>query len=274
MNSQYLFRSLDGGATWEQRGLPSGDQGVVVEGISFASEREGWLLSPGPPATQCMAQGVRLWYTSDVGGTWQQSTPSGVEERRCKEALAFVDASRGFLAAWDPNSPPVLYRTPDGGRTWAASGPLPDPPGFTTRAGGFTLRAGRVRAFGATLLVPVRASGGQVAYVYRSGDGGATWSYAAAVPPGEGAFALITATRWIVLGAPGRSLETTDGGASWHPYATDYAQAAPVAPVVVFADDRVGYATVRGLIQRSLDGGARWSPIPSPGTSSASAGQP
>jgi hypothetical protein len=42
---------------------------------------------------------------------------------------------------------------------------------------------------------------------------------------------------------------------------------------VVFADDRVGYATVRGLIQRSQDGGAHWSAIRSPGTSTASGGQ-
>ena len=273
MNGQYLFRSLDSGTTWEQRGLPSGDGTVGGQEVSFVSEREGWLLSPGSPATQCMAQAVSLWHTTDAGSTWQPITPTGIEERKCKDALVFVDALRGFLAAWDPNSPPVLYRTTDGGRTWAASAPLPDAPGFTTRGAGTTLRAGRVRAFGATLLLPVRAPSGQDGYVYRSSDGGASWTYAATAPLAEGALGVITATRWIALRAPGQSLETTDGGVSWHAYATDYAQAAPIAPELVFADDQVGYATVRGLIQRSQDGGAHWSRIPSPGTASSTPGR-
>jgi photosystem II stability/assembly factor-like uncharacterized protein len=264
MNGQSLFRSLDGGTTWEQRGVPSGDQLPAVKESSFVSEREGWLLSPGSPATQCQAQAISLWHTTDAGTTWQPSTPAGVEPRQCKDALTFVDALQGFLAAGDPNHPPILYRTTDGGRTWAASAPLPDPPGFTTRGAGFTLRAERVRAFGSTLLVPVRAPSGL--YVYRSTDGGATWAYAATPPPEEAGLGFVTVTRWIALSAPDQSLETTDGGASWHAYATDYTQAAPIAPEVVFADDQVGYATVRGLIQRTADGGAHWSRIPSPGS--------
>jgi photosystem II stability/assembly factor-like uncharacterized protein len=61
-------------------------------------------------------------------------------------------------------------------------------------------------------------------------------------------------------------METTDGGASWHAYTSDYSQAAPIAPEVVFGDANVGYATVRGEIQRTTDGGARWSKIKTPGT--------
>ena len=264
MNGQSLFRSADGGTTWEQRGLPWAEP-PPLDTIAFVSEAEGWLLSTGSPATQCMAQSIGLWHTTDAGATWQHPASAGVEPQQCKNGIAFADPSRGFLSAWDPNGPPVVYRTSDGGRSWIPSVPLPDPPGFTTRGAGTSLRAGRVQSFGPTLLVRVRALGGQTNNVYRSTDAGATWTPAATLPSGEGALGLVAATRWIVLGPPGGSLETTDAGATWHPFATDYAQAAPIPPDVVFADDRVGYATVRGAIQRTVDGGAHWSRIASPG---------
>jgi len=62
------------------------------------------------------------------------------------------------------------------------------------------------------------------------------------------------------------SKETTDGGTTWHAFTTDYSQAAPIAPDIVFGDPLVGYATVRGAIQRTVDGGAHWTTIKTPGT--------
>lgn len=47
--------------------------------------------------------------------------------------------------------------------------------------------------------------------------------------------------------------------------ASDYDQAAPVAPDVVFGDSAVGYATVRGGLSRTLDGGLHWSALHTPG---------
>ena len=78
--------------------------------------------------------------------------------------------------------------------------------------------------------------------------------------------ALVTATRWLFIGPPGKSQETTDAGATWHAFTTDYSQGAPLAPLVYFADAEVGYATVRGSIQRTVDGGAHWELIETPGT--------
>ena len=58
---------------------------------------------------------------------------------------------------------------------------------------------------------------------------------------------------------PGSSSSaTTDAGASWHSFATDYVQAAGVPPQIVFGDAQTGYATVRGGIQRTSDGGVHW----------------
>ena len=195
------------------------------------------------------------------------TNPSGLVGGPCKSGLTFADPQVGFLSARDPNSAPVIYRTADGGRTWGASRPLPDPPGFTTRAGG-ALQPGRVRVVGATLLVAASGdTGGRLAtYAFRSVDGGSTWSYVATIPDGGGAFTFVSAARWLQIGAPGSSKETTDGGTTWHAFTTDYSQAAPIAPDIVFGDPLVGYATVRGAIQRTVDGGAHWTTIKTPGT--------
>jgi len=116
------------------------------------------------------------------------------------------------------------------------------------------------------VLLEARGYGQLQRYVFLSTDGGASWTYVSTVPGSEGPTAFVTASRWIQLNPPGQSMETSDGGASWHPYTTDYGQAAAVGPDIVFGDASVGYATVRGAIQRTTDGGAHWTQIKAPGT--------
>jgi photosystem II stability/assembly factor-like uncharacterized protein len=108
-------------------------------------------------------------------------------------------------------------------------------------------------------------SGGDVRFVFRSTDGGANWKYiASAQDPGNNVD-FVTATRWLQLIGPGQSVETKDAGASWHRYASDYSQAAPIAADFVFANSEVGYGTVRGGIYRTVDGGPHWVIIQTPG---------
>ena len=269
-----LFRGTDrdhvGGSvavgdSWYEVQLPTP---IANPEIAFIGPTEGWLSVAGVAAARCQQQSVSLLHTADAGATWQALSPTGIAAAQCKEALSFSDTQHGFLSAWDPNSPPVIYRSADGGRSWSASRPLPDPPGFTTSAAGFALRAGAVRSFGSTLLVDVvgQSTSGQRRYVFGSADDGATWAHRADVPGPDTAVAFVTATRWLQIGPPGGSKETTDDGASWHAFTTDYRQAAPISPAVVFGDAQVGYATVRGAIQRTIDGGAHWTGIRTPGT--------
>lgn len=264
----HLFVSTDRGETWAERGLPI-TRGEVPPSftIAFVNEREGWAMAAGSPATQCQMQGVTLWRTTDGARSWQQVTDflAGMDPAQCKENLAFVDAQHGFISAWDPNTAPTIYRTSDGGRTWSGSR-LPDPPGFTSRDAGFTLRAGPVADFGNVLYVAASGNDGtaQASYAFRSTDGGATWSYAARLP-GE-LFVFLTPTHWIQIPQGNVANQTLDAGASWKVFQTDYSQAAPIAPQVVFGDAQTGYATVRGSIQRTTDGGAHWTVLKTPGT--------
>ena len=255
-----LFRSSDAGSSWEQRPLPQSDRSLANPEISFVDDHEGWLLTSVSPATQCQSQVKVIWHTTDAGARWQLVDASGIPDAQCKSGLSFIDRTHGFLAVWDQSHAPVIYRTADAGRTWSASRPMPDPPGFTTQPGWISLGPGRVRAFGSTLL----ATGGS--HVFRSTDGGASWTYLATTPQTSTSIAFVTASRWLELIVPGQHAETLDAGASWHPYTSDYSQAAPIPPDVVFADSQVGYATVRGGLKRTVDGGAHWSVLHTPGT--------
>jgi photosystem II stability/assembly factor-like uncharacterized protein len=263
-----LFRSTDRGATWQERSLP--DTPLVTNGdIAFVSDREGWITAPGSPATQCQTQSVAVWHTADGAATWERIYQSDfTTDTLCKGGMSFADAQRGWITLFSTTAAPRFSRTGDGGKTWTRSAALLDPPGFTTQEGGLTLRPDRVRPFGTTLLAS--ASGqtqtGSANYAFRSTDDGATWRYVSTAPMEQSAIAFVTATRWLQIVPPADSRETTDAGTSWHAYATDYQQAAPIAPQIVFGDASVGYATVRGSIQRTSDGGAHWSAIKTPGT--------
>lgn len=234
--------------------------------IAFADDTNGLLLNTGSPATQCQLQTASLWKTADGAASWQQVVSTGIPDGMCKSGLASVDATHALFTAWSPNVAPLIYRVADGGQTWKASTPLPDPPGFTTQGAGATLRPGRPQAYGSIVLVDAVGGGQGTRYVFRSTDSGATFTYASTVPASEGAIAYVTATRWLLIAAPSSSRETTDGGATWHAYTTDYSQAAPIAADVVFGDASVGYATVRGDVQLTTDGGAHWTALKTPGT--------
>jgi len=251
-----LFRSTDQGDTWQEQKEPVKTTYALV---SFIDDHEGWLATLGSPGAACQTQSIALSNTADAGATWSPLTLTAIPPAQCKNTVMFSDATHGFVTASDPNSAPVVYRTADGGKTWTASAPLPAAGGS---AAGLTPVS--LRAFGTTLLADVNGQNGHNAY--RSTDGGATWTFMTTAPSQQDVIAFVTATRWLQVSAPGNSKETTDGGATWHAFTTDYSQAAPIAPAISFGDAQVGYATVRGAIQRTVDGGAQWTQIRTPGT--------
>lgn len=262
-----LFRSRARGDTWEERTMPAPPAPDTSSEIAFVSDTAGWVLRVTSSPARCVGQVLALYGTTDGAATWQKLTASGLGTTGCAQGLAFVDANTGFYTSWDPNGTSRVFRTADAGRTWAASQPLPAPPGFTNAASA-DLRGGVVSDFGSATFVSVLGLGGsqQRAYVYRSADHGATWTFASQAPNAESIATVITSTRWLQLGAAGQSRETTDGGGSWHAYTSDYQQAAPVAPQIAFGDAGTGYASVRGSIQRTTDGGAHWTGLRTPGT--------
>jgi len=269
-----LFRSEDSGDSWSQRSLPNMGGPVAGSEISFVDDQQGWLLAAASPATQCTFEATSIWHTSDGGATWQElpSTSSGavrtvpgIAAAQCKGGLAFIDQSHGFLSASDPNSPPVIYTTSDGGNTWTASAPLPDPPGEKTSAGGFTLSPRNVQRAGGILLLG--ADGWGHAYVYESTDGGATWAWAAIVPNSTdaGQVAFRDATHWWATDTASAGQVTADSGATWTAAPARREFSSPDTVTAVFANPETGYATADGVIRRTNDGGTHWTDVQTPG---------
>ena len=266
-----LFRSTDKGTTWEKRSLPNvGDGGLEV---SFVDQLQGWSVHRRANETDCSGAGVDVWHTTDGGGNWEPIAPvqwtmpkdAGIGYAQCKDGLSFIKAALGFLGASDPDHRPTIYRTLDGGKTWLGS-TLSDPPDFKTSPG-FALRVGRVKLLGNTLYVVASGlqGGDSRQYMFRSTDGGATWSWLIKIPSPY--IAMVTESRWLQLVVPGMSMESINSGQQWHPYESDFNTTTPVGgPQVVFADSQVGYAEGRGVLQRTVDGGLHWTRIATPGT--------
>ena len=267
-----LFRSTDRGTTWARRAWVPYQGGGGNPVVSFVDAMRGWAIFPGVPGTQCLQASAQLWATSDGAATWkviarvtdQTQDPKGLPFDQCKEYMAFIDASHGFVVGHDTTFQPIVSRTSDGGVSWSRS-TLPDPSGFLSQ-GGNAFRVVEMKAFGGVVLVLAESSaGGQ--FAYRSTDQGATWSFVAAIAADPYVrISFVTPLRWLVIGNDGIGQETADGGKTWRAWSCDYRDAAGVASTFVFADATVGYGTVRGGIQRTTDGGLHWTRVKTPGT--------
>jgi len=258
-----LFRSTDRGDTWERRPLPT-VQGGGSPQISFVDAQHGWYLVSNSPRPECSGQDINIWHTSDGGATWEPLGATGVDYVQCKESLSFVDPNHGFLAAWDYNHQPTMYRTADGGSTWQRA-TLPDPSSYTTPGGGVELHVGVVKRFGSTLLVAA-ADNQSSEYVFRSIDGGGAWTYVAHTNGALARVVFVTASRWLLVQNHSGWSETTDAGKTWHSFPNDYSDAAGDPSDFVFGDDSVGYGTAGVAIHRTVDGGSHWTDIKTPGT--------
>ncbi len=270
-----LFRSTDQGAHWEARPMPA-DFGVRPS-VSFIDDHEGWLLAPGSPTTQCQQAQAAIWHTSDGGSTWQDLHATGLAGAQCKEVISFADSRHGFVGAWDDNHRPSVYSSSDGGKSWKAF-TLADPPDFKTLPGGFVLRVAWFKTFGPSTYLLVYGKQGAGTpypdipdrqYIYTSTNGGTTWAWKQKVPSRD--TVLVTEARWLELSGPGQSFESTNGGQAFGQYVSDFNSA---GARIIFADAQVGYADLGGLLQRTVDGGAHWARIQSPGGPPLSSASP
>lgn len=222
--------SADGGTTWREAndglhaaqvgGLVVEGQRVVMAGNGGASETvagaPGWRNLPIPTrfvtaydgrGTQRFVgtqdQGLQESY--DGGATWQQATLPAATVSALALAPNFVQDGVALLAAG------YVYRSTDGGRSWQ-------------QAQGMTGNDVRAFAFSATFDADQTVYAATVAHrLFRSRDGGATWSLASAGLPSDQITAVLLSPRYDLDGAAYAATagdgiyETVDGGKSWRP---------------------------------------------------------
>ncbi len=249
-----FYRSADGGQSWAPAG--SGQVGSHVQAVAFGAP--GTIFA----GLGFLADGVDR--SRDGGVTWAQvlKVQSGITAlavSRSDPETVYASAALATGVA-----PPIVWKTSDGGATWA---PLPYPQPAADPFQGMEVvdlaadPADAQVVYLASQEGATGATGGQG--IYRSADGGQTWTKAAlppldytglAVSPGQ------AGTVWAI--AESAAYKSTDHGLSWNQMLAGspgiFLRAAAVAP----SDADVVWVAADNFVYRSADGGATWRRLP------------
>jgi photosystem II stability/assembly factor-like uncharacterized protein len=254
-----LFRSTDGGETFRR----------ACDGTFVECHVRALAVHPGDARTLYMGSELGLFHSTDGADGWER-VPSPVDGRQVWSVLLLPDNPDVILVGTCPSR---LFRSGDGGRTWAEADAeiRPDCP--------------RIMQTRVTTLVADPAAPGtvwagvEIDGLRRSRDGGRTWQavgnglssrdiHAVVIVPGDG--------------RPGRMLASTnndvnlstDGGATWQPLGLGRSLPLPYfrgmaqmcgRPDVVFLGNGDFPPGSAGAVLRSDDGGATWQAPPLPG---------
>jgi len=248
MQAKEVYRTRDGGATWEliaSTGSPgSADpvgqiyMGGHIRTLFFLDEQRGWLG---------MSRGVLL-RTTDGGSTWQVVEGEMATAERFVSDVQFFTPDRGFVAGLG-----ILFGTADGGRSFTPLLPPLEP------ASSFPMQALDTQHW---LDAGTKLDGG---VILETEDGGRHWRELARLP-GEsvGMVRMVDAqTGWVLAshwseaeGAVQTLYQTTDGGATWNPVQRRAgAGAEPFSALSILADGTLIGASGMGSVYVSDDGG-------------------
>lgn len=240
-----LFRSTDGGETWDclSRELRY-PHVLLVEPANparlYAARRDLASFLPLP--------GV---YRSDDGGyTWKRLLSGLGEERIFSLALDPLRPGTLYAGSWAGR----IYWTADGGERWQpiASGVLRPCPACSPSTVGQLLVDPRTGA-----LYALETYGG----TFRSTDGGKSWTQINA----DSGWLALDAQRGDLYLAGRRLLRSTDGGKTW----ADLSAGLPFSPatgsyVTFWVGVNPSPLVLYTRYHRSTDGGATWEPLDIP----------
>ena len=258
-----LFRTSDGGHTWQEAMLPR--SGLGASQVQFVNDQDGWVLASfGGGAAG--SQAVDLFRSTDGGQTWSIVTPRPGNPPGTlpfvghKSGMGWASATTGWVTGCTcaAENTVWLYRTQDGGVSWQPQSlPLPSlqavittqPPVFFSATEGL---------LPVTFLNEKRTS----LAVYATHDGGATWSSSTLLSMAGSAWDFLTMQQGWVVGANGTTLdETSDGGQHWTPI-TPSANFRHIS-LLDFVSAQEGWAisTVTPdapVLLKTMDGGQSW----------------
>jgi photosystem II stability/assembly factor-like uncharacterized protein len=250
----WIFRTVDGGNHWQRQlaGQPgsSNHTSTYAGGtlsLQFFDKMHGFIAVGYP---------IQVYRTIDGGTHWN---PVQLPDTQV-DLVTFSDSAHGWFLANTPASPNKklgLYATGDGGDIWQQ---LPDPPFDSIR---MIFRSPTEGWIGAT--------GPGQPHVYFSADGGRSWRRRD-LPEPPGTQDIATIVRLLpgvgVITAVSRSVTfeysytTFDRGVSWKavPHRADEVFAGGES----FEDALHWWVFDHGVLYKSADGGATWTPLAGP----------
>ncbi len=242
-----IYLTSDGGLGWRAITPPiftGQDPSERIDAMVGVGTSDLWLpvvdvIGLFPPTTgQASDRFNGIERSTDGGATWTfTALPGCLQACGADISLSFPDAQHGFAleGGVGVGQRAILFSTHDGGATWVPVGTLPD-------IGDLDLGSGQM-VFGNTddgwvTTGPLFGRSGQMTssggVIYRTVNGGATWSRASGLPSNDrfGTPSFFGARHGVVVGYPNgkasqeaRVFETDDGGVTWtaHPLPADRA---------------------------------------------------
>jgi len=259
-----LHRTSDGGITWDSAETPfsAGD-------LEFVDADNGWIMADIGIGAGSMA--VSVLQTNDGGRTWNRTYTNdpnleGADDSLplggIKVMLRVVDMQNAWIGGVIYSSGSAyLFRTEDGGRTWAGvSLILPE-----------EAQASELAVEQLGFLSPTRGylalrmtSANLQTILYRTDDGGETWELLPTRLPGGGFLEILSAEE-IVFYSGGRFYVTKDAGETFDVVEPDTSFGETVTSMS-FANSSTGWVvTTRPINRRAFykttDGGTTWTQL-------------
>ena len=195
-----LYRTTDGGATWDPVGLPPSPR---IDSIGFSDPTHGLLLT-GPISTR--PQPLNLYATVDAGNSWQLLPDPPADAYN----LSVRGPTEAWLGSLGPGTP-HLYASSDGGRNWRRYElPAPSTGSWDTTANLFQIVGEVLPDAGVVVSVLCECTQSGPFY-FTSFDGGLSWSNVL-VP--KGSIAYQDAVDWWAINRM-ILFKSRDAGRTW-----------------------------------------------------------
>jgi len=262
-----IYRTADGGRTWQHVGQAAADQGWPAS-IDFVDRTHGWLFMRLGGAAG--SDGAAFYGTVDGGSSWSKlseadtgGNPGHLPLRCSKSAPVFLNAATGWIpGGCNAGGGPFFYVTHDSGRTWNDTA-IALPAGFSGNCicSIVSLRFSDARN-GVFVLTDYSSGSLPQSVIYATGNGGASWQPGPSLPAQTyEVFFINPSYGWTIDGKANNSiLSTSDGGQHWSMVGT-----IPSTQGVMdlqFVNATVGWALgsepTGNTLTKTSDGGRTW----------------
>ena len=266
-SSFVVYRTADGGRTWQSATIPGNPWGNRLR-LMFADAEHGFLVMTTSGAVHKMT----VYRTSDGGATWTAGLATApASDVSISDATTLWAASYGGGALCNACGEPLLRVSRDSGRTWSTA----DIAGYAGKLTTDTFGAAGAPVFldPSTGYIVVHGNPTDMAdgssSVFRTTDGGRTWSLIARAPYWLPGVIIVDATHWFGQQGDGTLVATSDAGKTWRqlggesflssgPWFVDPLHGGAVlGPKLVALADGTDLVKVLSL---TADGGISWHP--------------